>query len=85
MSRPSKRPELVLNNPDAAKLYNWIHNMPAPHLNTPTPQTKSGSSAVFNIQHLDINGVQNPAEFAREFEKNINRYWQTKLTESKVK
>lgn len=39
---------------------------------------------MFSIGHIDINGVQNPTEFAREFERQINRYWSTKLTESKV-
>lgn len=38
----------------------------------------------FNISNIEINGVQNPVEFAQAFEAQINRYWQTKLTENKV-
>ena len=38
----------------------------------------------FNISNIEINGVQNPVEFAEAFESQINRYWQTKLTENKV-
>ena len=38
----------------------------------------------FNISNIEINGVQNPVEFAQAFETQINRYWQTKLTENKV-
>ena len=38
----------------------------------------------FNISNIEINGVQNPVEFAEAFKSQINRYWQTKLTENKV-
>lgn len=79
---PKPKTDLTVGTPDISKLYSGVYNMPAPPTNM---QAKPSGSTTFNIQHMDINGVQNPTEFAKQFEQNINRYWSTKLTESKVK
>lgn len=81
------RPELILNNTDVSKLYNWIHTMSSSQAILQSKSNgiaKTSNAAIFNISNMEINGVQNPIEFAKQFEQNINRYWNTKLTESKV-
>ena len=83
MDGTATKPELVLNNVDTAKLYNWIHTMSASQFK-PNSSTTKTSNAMFNVQNLNVNGVQNPAEFTRELEKFMNRYWTGKLTESRL-
>lgn len=46
--------------------------------------TNNSNTSSVVIQHMDINGVQNPAEFARAFESQMDQYWKVKLMESKV-
>lgn len=82
MDGTKANPELILNSADISRLYNWIHNMPNSVKSINNNSNTGG--VMFSIGHMDINGVQNPTEFAREFERQINRYWSTKLTESKV-
>ena len=82
MDGTKANPELILNSADISRLYNWIHNMPNSVKSINNNSSTGG--VMFSIGHMDINGVQNPTEFAREFERQINRYWSTKLTESKV-
>ena len=85
------KPELVLNNQDATKLYNLLHSMPASAAQMfSSPLTrfaglKSGStsqSSAINITGNTINlpNVRDPQQFAREME----RYLQTTLTESQI-
>lgn len=82
MDGTKANPELILNSADISRLYSWIHSMPNSVKSINNNSNTGG--VMFSIGHMDINGVQNPTEFAREFERQINRYWSTKLTESKV-
>lgn len=52
-------------------------------MNTNTYNSNNAPS--ITIQQMDINGVQNPIEFARQFECNMEQYWRVKLSESRVK
>lgn len=82
------RPELVLNNSDATKLYNMLHSMPMSAVQmytSPFVNTKSGGAnqpSIIQISGNTINlpNVQNPQQFAREME----RYLQNTLTESQI-
>ena len=82
------RPEIILNNADATKLYNMLHSMPMSAVQmhtTPFVNTKSGGvnqSSTIQISGNTINlpNVQNPQQFAREME----RYLQNTLTESQI-
>lgn len=47
--------------------------------------TNNSNTSSIVIQHMDINGVQNPAEFANEFNKNMKHYLQNVYVESLVK
>ena len=86
-----RKPEVVLNNQDATKLYNLLHSMPASAAQMfSSPLTrfaglKSGStsqSSAITITGNTINlpNVRDPQQFAREME----RYLQTTLTESQI-
>ncbi len=46
--------------------------------------TSNSNSSSFLIQHMDVNGVQNPAEFANEFNRNMKQYLQNVRAESFV-
>ena len=85
------KPEVVLNNQDATKLYNLLHSMPvsaAQMFSSPLTRfaglrsSSTSSSSAINITGTTINlpNVRDPQQFAREME----RYLQTTLTESQI-
>lgn len=90
-----QKSETIFNANDSAKLYDMIHNTPnimadmvskAVKISRPTIANNSTTNnPIFNIQRMEINGVQNPKEFTEAFNKNIEAYWKTKLTENRVK
>ena len=90
-----QKSETIFNANDSAKLYDMIHNTPnlmadmvskAVKISRPTIASNSTTNnPIFNIQRMVINGVQNPKEFTEAFNKNIEAYWKTKLTENRVK
>lgn len=85
------KPEVVLNNQDATKLYNLLHSMPASAAQMfSSPLTRfaglrsgnTSQSSAITITGTTINlpNVRDPQQFAREME----RYLQTTLTESQI-
>lgn len=90
-----QKSETIFNANDSAKLYDLVHNTPnimadmvskAVKISRPTIANNSTTNnPIFNIQRMEINGVQNPKEFTEAFNKNIEAYWKTKLTENRVK
>ena len=90
-----QKSETIFNANDSAKLYDMIHNTPnlmadmvskAVKISRPTiANSNTTNNPIFNIQRMEINGVQNPKEFTEAFNKNIEAYWKTKLTENRVK
>lgn len=82
------RPELVLNNSDATKLYNMLHSMPmsavqmytSPFVNTKSGGANQPSTIQISGNTINLPNVQNPQQFAREME----RYLQNTLTESQI-
>lgn len=46
--------------------------------------TNNSNTSSIVIQHMDINGVQNPAQFAKEFNKNMEQYLRNVYAESLV-
>lgn len=69
----SSRPELVLNNADAAKLYNFIHNSNFANY-TPTTKTQPVTTgAKYDGATFVFNGVQNPQQFEQQMELWIAR------------
>lgn len=46
--------------------------------------TNNSNTSSIVIQHMDINGVQNPAQFANEFNKNMEQYLRNVYAESLV-
>ena len=77
----ASRPELVLNNADAAKLFGFIHAMPNVNaggnnnLNSTVSKSKSFDGATFIF-----NGVQNPQQFSQAMEN----WLKNETTRSKV-
>ena len=68
-----KRPELVLNNADAAKLYNFIHNSNFANY-TPTPKAQPVATGTkYDGATFVFNGVQNPQQFEQQMELWIAR------------
>lgn len=69
----SSRPELVLNNADATKLYNFIHNSNFANY-TPTPKTQPVTTGTkYDGATFVFNGVQNPQQFEQQMELWIAR------------
>lgn len=69
----SSRPELVLNNADAAKLYNFIHNSNFANY-TPTPKAQPVTTGTkYDGATFVFNGVQNPQQFEQQMELWIAR------------
>lgn len=86
MDGTKQRPELVLNNTDAAKLYNMIHSMPMVQSYSPAPLASTSTKNVTNAPSLSIGNVtvvaNDPTEFANNFDKAIDTYFQNKLLSS---
>lgn len=86
MDGTNQRPELVLNNTDAAKLYNMIHSMPMVQSYSPTPLANMSTKNVTNAPSLSIGNVtvvaNNPTEFANNLDKAIDTYFHNKLLSS---
>lgn len=90
-----QKSETIFNANDSAKLYDMIHNTPnlmadmmdkAVKISKPTiASNNTTNNPIFNIHNMEINGVQNPKEFTEAFNRNIEAYWNKKLTESYVK
>ncbi len=90
-----QKSETIFNANDSAKLYDLVHNTPnimadmvskAVKISRPTiANSNTTNNPIFNIQRMEINGVQNPKEFTEAFNRNIEAYWKTKLTENRVK
>lgn len=82
------RPEIILNNADATKLYNMLHSMPmsavqmytSPFVNTKSGGVNQSSTIQISGNTINLPNVQNPQQFAREME----RYLQNTLTESQI-
>ena len=85
------KPELVLNNQDATKLYNLLHSMPvsdAQMFSSPLTRfaglrsgnTSQSSAITITGTTINLPNVRDPQQFAREME----RYLQTTLTESQI-
>ena len=90
------RPELVLNNTDAAKLYNILHDSSFTdmmmekqygHLLRNNPITNNTStnntSNTINIDHMEIN-TPDPLSFHDQFQKELKQHYRFALSESKV-
>lgn len=90
------RPELVLNNTDAAKLYNILHDSSFTdmmmekqygHLLRNNPITNHNStnntSNTINIGRMDIN-TPDPLSFHDQFQKELKQHYRFALSESKV-
>lgn len=90
------RPELVLNNTDAAKLYDIIHDSSFVdmmmernygHLLRNNPITNHNStnntSNTINIGRMDIN-TPDPLSFHDQFQKELKQHYRFALSESKV-
>ena len=85
------KPEVVLNNQDATKLYNLLHSMPvsaAQMFSSPLTRfaglrsgsTNQSSAITITGNTINLPNVRDPQQFAREME----RYLQTTLTESQI-
>ena len=83
MDGTKQHPELVLNDTDAAKLYNMIHSMPMVQSYSPTPLANTSTKNVTNAPSLSIGNVtvmaNNPTEFANNLDKAIDTYFHNKL------
>lgn len=90
------RPELVLNNTDAAKLYNILHDSSFTdmmmekqygHLLRNNPITNNNStnntSNTINIDHMEIK-PPDPLSFHDQFQKELKQHYRFALSESKV-
>lgn len=90
------RPELVLNNTDAAKLYNILHDSSFTdmmmernygHLLRNNPITNHNStnntSNTINIDHMEIR-TPDPLSFHDQFQKELKQHYRFALSESKV-
>ncbi|MCM1009161.1 MAG: hypothetical protein NC485_14830, partial [Ruminococcus flavefaciens] len=90
------RPELVLNNTDAAKLYDMIHNSSFVdmmmernygHLLKNNPITNNNStnntSNTVHIDHMEIK-TPDPLSFHDQFQKELKQHYRFALSESKV-
>lgn len=90
------RPELVLNNTDAAKLYDMIHDSSFVdmmmernygHLLRNNPITNHNSTnntnTSINIDHMEIK-TPDPLSFHDQFQKELKQHYRFALSESKV-
>ena len=90
------RPELVLNNTDAAKLYNILHDSSFVdmmmernygHLLRNNPITNHNSTnntnTSINIDHMEIR-TPDPLSFHDQFQKELKQHYRFALSESKV-
>lgn len=89
------RPELVLNNTDAAKLYNILHDSSFTdmmmekqygHLIRSIPanhNSTNNTSNTINIDHMEIN-TPDPLSFHDQFQKELKQHYRFALSESKV-
>ena len=90
------KPELILNNADAAKLYNMIHDSSFVdmmmekqygHLlrNNPVINNNSttNTSNTVNIDHMEIR-TPDPLSFHDQFQKELNQHYRFALSESEV-
>ena len=91
------RPELVLNNTDAAKLYDMIHDSSFVdmmmernygHLLRNNPITNHNSTnntnTSINIDHMEIR-TPDPLSFHDQFQKELKQHYRFALSESKVR
>lgn len=94
-----QNPEMVLNSQQSQELFKMINGnsfatavaakaadgisqlIKSPVINT----TNNSNSPRITIERMDINGVQNPVDFAKQFSRNIEEYWKTKTIESYTK
>ena len=89
------RPELVLNNTDAAKLYNILHDSSFTdmmmekqygHLIRSIPanhNSTNNTNTSINIDHMEIN-TPDPLSFHDQFQKELKQHYRFALSESKV-
>lgn len=90
-------PELILNNADAAKLYNMIHNSSFTdtmmekqygNLLKSIPVNKSNSSSntnnSINISHMEVK-ANDPIQFHEQFQKELKQHYRFALSESWVR
>lgn len=94
-----QNPEMVLNSQQSQELFKMINGnsfaaavaakaadgisqlIKSPVINT----TNNSNSPRITIERMDINGVQNPVDFAKQFSRNIEEYWKTKTIENYIK
>lgn len=68
----SQRPEVVLNNADATKLYNFIHNSNFANYKPVADTQPTNATARFDGATFVFNGVQNPQQFSQQMEIWLN-------------
>ena len=90
------RPELVLNNTDAAKLYDMIHDSSFVdmmmekqygHLIKSIPanhNSTNNTNTSINIDHMEIR-TPDPLSFHDQFQKELKQHYRFALSESKVR
>ena len=87
------KPELILNNADAAKLYNIIHDSSFTdmmmekqygHLIRSIPvNNNSSTSNSININHMEVK-ANDPIQFHEQFQKELKQHYRFALSESLV-
>lgn len=89
------KPELILNNTDAAKLYNMLHDSSFTdmmiekqygHLIRSIPanhNSTNNTSNTINIDHMEIK-TPDPLSFHDQFQKELKQHYRFALSESKV-
>lgn len=90
-------PELILNNADAAKLYNVIHDSSFTDMMTeklygnliksfPVNNNSSASNTnnSFNISHMEVK-ANDPIQFHEQFQKELKQHYRFALNESLVR
>lgn len=88
--------EVAFNSAQAKQLYNMVRTGSFENLvaskaiegfrlaNVATSNNNNNSTSV-NIQNMNINGVQNPTQFAKEFNRNMEQYLQNEMIKSRVR
>lgn len=81
-------PEVVLNNSDASKLWNLIHNLPTTLPNSFDSNIAEDRIASMNQNSISVNiekiVADNPTQFVNGLDEALNKYFTTKLTQSYV-
>lgn len=81
-------PEIVLNNSDASKLWNLIHNLPTTLSNSFDSNIAEDRIASMNQNSISVNiekiVADNPTQFVNGLDEALNKYFTTKLTQSYV-